>query len=75
MNGWSTRKVLDLSVRSWARVIVLTIVGTLCCIVFAFTFDSYSFEDGIWRLGANPKNDFIIPLLIAPPLAQRRRAG
>ena len=48
-------------------MVLLTIAGTLCCIVFAFTFDSYSFEKGIWRLGANPKNDVIIPILIAPP--------
>jgi diguanylate cyclase len=67
MYGWSAWKAFDLSARSWTRVILLTIVGTLCCIVFAFTFDSYSFEESLWRLGASPKNDVIIPLLIAPP--------
>jgi hypothetical protein len=56
MNGWSTSKAFELWARSWTRVVLLTIAGTLCCIVFAFTFDSYSFEEGIWRLGANPKN-------------------
>lgn len=65
MSCWPTWKAFDLSARSWTRV--LTIVGTLSCIVFAFTIDSYSFAEGIWRLGANPKNDVIIPLLIAPP--------
>lgn len=48
-------------------MIVLTIAGTLCCIAFAFAFDSYSFTERTWRLGATPKNNFIIPLLIAPP--------
>jgi diguanylate cyclase len=67
MYGWSAWKAFDLSARSWTRVILLTIVGTLCCIVFAFTFDSYSFEEGLWRLGTSPRNDVIIPLLIAPP--------
>lgn len=67
MNGRTTWKVLDLSARSWNRVIVLTIAGTLCCIAFAFAFDSYSFTERTWRLGATPKNNFIIPLLIAPP--------
>jgi diguanylate cyclase len=55
MYGWSAWKALDLSARSWTRVILLTIAGTLCCIVFAFTFDSYSFQENLW------------PLLIAPP--------
>ena len=64
MNGWFTVKF---SVQSWARIILLTIAGTLCCIVFAFTIDSYSLKEGIWRLGTNPENDVIIPLLIAPP--------
>ena len=64
MNGWFTVKF---SVQSWARIILLTIAGTLCCIVFAFTIDSYSFKEGIWRLGTSPEDDVIIPLLIAPP--------
>lgn len=67
MNGWFKSEALKLSARGWPRVILLTIAGTLCCIVFAFVIDSYSFEEGIWRLGTNPKNDAIIPLLIAPP--------
>jgi diguanylate cyclase (GGDEF)-like protein len=62
-----TWRPLDFSARGWGRVVVLTIVGTLCCIAFAFTFDSYSFEEGRWRLGVQPWNDVLIPLLIAPP--------
>lgn len=58
---------LDFSSKSWARVVVLTVLGTLCCIVVAFAFDSYSFEEGRWRLGGNPRNNVIIPLLLAPP--------
>ena len=57
----------DFSATGWNRVIVFTIVGTLCCIVLAFTIDSYSFAEARWRLGANPINDVIIPLTIAPP--------
>ena len=48
-------------------MVLLTIGGTLCCIVLAFIFDSYSIEEGLWRWGTSPENDVIIPLLIAPP--------
>jgi diguanylate cyclase len=58
---------LDFSSKSWTRVAVLTALGTLCCIAVAFVFDSYSFEEGRWRLGANPRNNVIIPLMLAPP--------
>lgn len=58
---------LHFSAKSWARVIVFTILGTICCIAFALIFDSYSFQEGRWRWGAKPENDIIIPLLIAPP--------
>ena len=61
------RTGFDLSSKGWTRVVVLTVLGTLCCIAFAFVFDSYSFEEGRWRLGANPLNNVIIPLLLAPP--------
>jgi diguanylate cyclase (GGDEF)-like protein len=67
MNGWFTSKAVEPSVQSWGRVILLTIAGTLCCVVLAFTIDSYSFKEGVWRLGTSPENDVIIPLLIAPP--------
>ncbi|MFZ2100493.1 MAG: GGDEF domain-containing protein [Oricola sp.] len=58
---------LDWSARGRARVYTLTALGTAICIAFAFAFDSYSFATGTWRLGADPVNNFIIPLLIAPP--------
>ncbi|MBZ9677921.1 GGDEF domain-containing protein [Mesorhizobium sp. ES1-1] len=48
-------------------MILLTILGTVCCIAMAFALDSYSFEDGRWRLGDTPLNNFVLPLIIAPP--------
>jgi diguanylate cyclase len=61
---WS---MVDLSPRSWNRVIVLTVVGTVCCIAMAFALDSYSFGENRWRLGTSPLNNVLIPLVIAPP--------
>ena len=49
------------------RVFALTALGTVACIVLAFTFDSYSFARGEWHWGSDPINDFLIPLAIAPP--------
>ncbi|MBX3582871.1 MAG: GGDEF domain-containing protein [Rhizobiaceae bacterium] len=57
---------LDFSAEKWPRVIILTILGTLCCIAVAFTFDSFSLEHG-WQWGPRPINNLIIPLLLAPP--------
>lgn len=57
---------LDCSPEKWPRVIVLTVLGTLCCIAVAFVVDSYSIEHG-WRLGPRPMNNVVIPLLLAPP--------
>ena len=48
-------------------MIVLTVLGTLVCIAVAFAVDSYSFEEGVWRMGDNPRNNVLIPLLVAPP--------
>jgi len=45
----------------------LTIVGTIVCIAAAFAIDSNSFKTGDWKWGTDPVNDFLIPLLIAPP--------
>ncbi|MCR5858197.1 GGDEF domain-containing protein [Mesorhizobium sp. J428] len=59
---------LDLSVRGKARVYLGTIFGTLFCIAAAFAIDSYSFETGTWQLGEKPLNNFIIPLVVAPPI-------
>jgi diguanylate cyclase (GGDEF)-like protein len=33
----------------------------------AFALDSFSFQEQRWRMGTNPINDLIIPLVIAPP--------
>lgn len=60
-------KGLDFSATSRQRVVLLTLVGTLVCVAVAFTIDSYSLEEGRWRLGGNPRNNVIIPLVIAPP--------
>jgi diguanylate cyclase len=57
----------DLSAEGRPRVIVFTVLGTLCCIAVALIFDSYSFEEGRWRWGSDPVNNIIIPLLLAPP--------
>jgi diguanylate cyclase len=45
----------------------LTLCGTLFCIGVSFFVDSYSFRDNRWRLGADPLNDLLIPILLAPP--------
>jgi diguanylate cyclase len=58
---------LDLAPHGWTRVIVLTILGTLCCIAAAFIIDSYSFEESRWQWGGRPWNNVIIPLAVAPP--------
>lgn len=58
---------LDWSARGRARVYTFAALGTLACIVLAFTFDSFSFETLSWRWGTDPTNDILIPLLIAPP--------
>jgi len=58
---------VDWTQRGWLRVYVFTVLGTVACIAFAFTFDSYSFTTGRWKLSDNSINNFLIPLLIAPP--------
>jgi diguanylate cyclase (GGDEF)-like protein len=58
---------VDWSQRSRARIYVFTVLGTVACMAFAITFDSYSFTTGTWRWGSNPINNVLIPLLIAPP--------
>lgn len=57
-------KRLDFSAKGRSRVVALTILGTLICIVAAYAIDSYSAEDG-WQLGGI--NNLIIPLVLAPP--------
>lgn len=58
---------IDLSRTSKLRVYVLTVLGTLICIAFAFAIDGYSIETGSWQLGERWINNLIIPLIIAPP--------
>ena len=60
-------KRLDLSARGWGRVILLSGLGTLVCILVSFAIDSFSFETGTWRWGNAPWNNAIIPLVLAPP--------
>jgi diguanylate cyclase len=57
----------DFSSRGWNRVFSLTICGTLFCIGISFFVDCYSFRANRWQLGADPLNDLVIPLLLAPP--------
>jgi diguanylate cyclase len=58
---------IDWSARSRARIYLFTVLGTAICIAVAFAFDSYSFVRGTWQWGADPLNNLIIPLLLAPP--------
>ncbi|WP_404400613.1 GGDEF domain-containing protein [Pelagibacterium halotolerans] len=58
----------DFSKRGWARVWVLTVLGTLLCIGVAFAVDSYSFSTGTWVLRESAINNLVIPLILAPPL-------
>ncbi|GLS33534.1 diguanylate cyclase (GGDEF) domain-containing protein [Mesorhizobium albiziae] len=57
----------DFSPRGRARVLLLTFLGTICCIAVAFTVDSYSIENNSWRWGDRPLNNLVIPLILAPP--------
>jgi diguanylate cyclase (GGDEF)-like protein len=58
---------LDWSARGRARVWTLTALGTLLCIAVAFAVDSYDMATGNWRWGSDPVNNFVIPVLLAPP--------
>jgi len=58
---------IDWSARGRARVWLLTGIGTLICIAVAFMVDSYEVSTGRWRWGADPVNNLLIPLLLAPP--------
>ncbi|ESY78467.1 hypothetical protein X739_31345 [Mesorhizobium sp. LNHC220B00] len=48
------KQIMDLSTFGWGRVIVLSSIGTLCCIAVAFAIDSYSLTTGAWRWGESP---------------------
>jgi diguanylate cyclase len=68
--GTATKMIerfLDFSAVGRGRIVVLSTLGTLCCMAVAFGVDSYSFETGTWRWGSQPLNNVIIPLLLAPP--------
>ena len=58
---------LDWSAQGRARVYALMAVGTLVCIGVAFAVDSYDVAAGGWRWGADPVNNVVIPLVLAPP--------
>jgi diguanylate cyclase len=58
---------LDWSAQGRARVYALMAVGTLVCIGVAFAVDSYDMASGGWRWGADPVNNIVIPLVLAPP--------
>jgi diguanylate cyclase len=58
---------LDLSARGKGRIVVFTILGTLCCIALALFIDSFSFSTGAWVLKDQWTNNLVIPLIIAPP--------
>lgn len=59
---------LDWSPRGRARVWLLMTLGTLACIGLAFAIDSFDFATGRWRWGSDPVNNFVIPVLVAPPI-------
>lgn len=60
-------KWLDLSARGWGRVVLLTVLGTACCIALALVLDNFSFTAGVWQWQPFWTNDVYIPLVIAPP--------
>jgi diguanylate cyclase len=60
------KEFLDFSAVGRGRIVILSTLGTLCCIAVAFSIDSYSFDTGTWRWGSQPLNNVIIPLLLAP---------
>lgn len=60
------RDWFDLSSRGKGRIVVITVLGTLCCILVALGFDSFSFETGKWALKDRWTNNIYIPILVAP---------
>ena len=59
--------MIDLSPTGKGRVYVMTVLGTLMCMLLAFVLDGYSIESGQWALGERWVNNLIIPALVAPP--------
>lgn len=62
------RFFLDFSPYGRGRVWAGTLGGTLACIAAAFAIDSYSWDTGTWELTEGYLNNFVIPLIVAPPL-------
>jgi diguanylate cyclase (GGDEF)-like protein len=60
---------LDLSPRGWGRVIAMTVLGTLFCIVVAISLDQFNFAslDAVQVQRAMWMN-IVVPLLLAGPL-------
>jgi diguanylate cyclase len=56
----------DLSSRGKGRIVVLTLLGTLCCILVALGFDSFDFSTGEWTLKDRWINNIYIPIILAP---------
>jgi len=67
MTRVSSLTKLDWSPRGRARVFALMVLGTMVCIGVAFAVDSYDLASGRWRWGADPINNLVIPLVLAPP--------
>jgi diguanylate cyclase (GGDEF)-like protein len=61
------KPLVDFSVFGWGRVWAGTLAGTLVCIAAALVIDSYSWETSDWKLGERYRNNFLIPLVVAPP--------
>lgn len=49
------------------RVVALTALGTVVCIIVALCFDSLSLRDMRWEWGPRPWNNVLVPLVLAPP--------
>ena len=54
----------DFSAQGWARVALFTALGTAFCIAVAYAIDGYSKD---WQWGPGTSNNFVIPLVLAPP--------
>ncbi|MBI1398625.1 GGDEF domain-containing protein [Hyphomonas sp.] len=67
MTRVSSLTKLDWSSRGRARVFALMVLGTMVCIGVAFAVDSYDLASARWRWGADPINNLVIPLVLAPP--------
>ena len=61
--------LLDLSPRGWGRVIVMTVLGTLFCIVVAISLDQFNYAslDAVQVQRALWMN-ILVPLVLAGPL-------